>query len=1642
MSSAPPLPTIVTTTTEVADVEPLHASSATKPLSSSFKAGLKKLRRKSLLTPLATTVTPSNSSPNNSTNSSLSSSSSSCSSSLASSVKTVRTRNGSVCETSSSSLTASTSSAQQPQRAVPSLLRQVRSESFSLHSYSLQGPNLNSELLPPPSSFSADYVRTKGRQRGATTSRAQTMDGGGGDLRAVVMPKYRLRVVALGDSGSGKTSVLHALAAPPASSSRRFSRRLFGSISKNENPISPNASPPSSPSSTTSPSNLSLLRYYPTVEDFELGRSHPFTSSSASSSSPPTSSLHPSSRTELNVTEHNEEEPLDGGPLSVREALENEERVERERERERMEKEENEFAKDIVMYDLHVKGDPSNAVLALDFSPESLALSPFFTHKRSLVLLMYDPSTETQSPTLERWLKLIRQSTNYETIGKDANGPTSPSSCPSAASIEEQESPFVVLVGVHKSSSGKKGKTWDELQKKITKLRATYSNVKAAFFVDKSHKGLAAIQDAVAQQARRHFRIVEELGKIIPPSVLVLQEQLRQLLRDRLHSPSSPSPSSSSSSSSTIESHQPGSTSLPSPSAPFISWQEFETIAKSYGIAPKELAQITTFWSDTGQLLHINDATPRATWWLPSSSSSESSSLSSSSSSLQGWVFLDMMWMAALYRRLLENARQTGDSGGASELGFALPEHLPSIWPAPICDPAHANVPLMLLEKLQLLFYIKPKRTKVLMLDKESLGVSTFNTEVHWNSVEGQTLSDGEIANEETQAAKEDTEEGEENKKTDEKRKERGTKERMDELASEETTSKNEEEKNKRQLLKRRNKDAGSRAETKQNRKAAAAKAASLPRSNSSRTVGSRMPRQRAYLVKTQRQTFKKVYRNVMSVQKDLNLLAQVNDKLELQGRLFIPWSLPDVLSSDSRIVHNILRMHGWRPRFHHLSASHVYRTTTTTTTTTTTDTSGTEATTEDQLSGHDSPAAGSPSLQKSSALARRRPSWANNKSSLQQRLYLFLNKGGKSAGIPLDLLPQLVVRLVQSSGGNIPLQWRCGLLFSKDKSHALLELEEGNETLRISVSGKHPGKLWDMLHFHINDIAQHDHSLVPLICIPCTHCFLNQYPEPFLFSLDECQAAIAQGKASILCQHQKNTTGPVNVFLSQLVPDVSLAGLERYELSSSADLVFRGEIARGSHSIVRKAEYKGKEVAVKEFILPDNTRDNVSQEMYHQILREFRSEVILMSGLERHPHVVSFLGFCKKPLSLVMEFLPDGDLWNFLRKNKKLGWLARIKIALDIAKGMRFLHSMSPPVIHRDLKSANILMNGTRAKVSDFGLSTVHALTIKSRDVDNPLWLAPEIIKGEEASEKADIYSFGILLWEIATHEQPFSEFSYDFISALEDQIVEEGLRPTVPPNAPKEYAKLMRACWDADAKKRPSFFRIVKLLRRIKAEEKHNNCKTREKGKERRPSIVVIDEKNEDLGIEEVDEELERFSSGSNTITRRASVGDKESTRGKGGRGSSGGSSGGGSGGSGGGGWVRSLSSGKLRKSKKNKLQRTSSPPSKKRLSAKSNQQPSQPQPHQTEQVPRLKRAKSSDHFHLSKLLSTPRGTSSKSTDRVIVTPPEPVGGKDKVKRGALSEERVTMAVNASPGQAQRRERRLSLSTSHSQFRNEWRI
>jgi len=218
----------------------------------------------------------------------------------------------------------------------------------------------------------------------------------------------------------------------------------------------------------------------------------------------------------------------------------------------------------------------------------------------------------------------------------------------------------------------------------------------------------------------------------------------------------------------------------------------------------------------------------------------------------------------------------------------------------------------------------------------------------------------------------------------------------------------------------------------------------------------------------------------------------------------------------------------------------------------------------------------------------------------------------------------------------------------------------------------------------------------------------------------------------------------------------------------------------------------------------------------FSEYYAEFRREVWLMSGFQ-HENIVSLIGICNKPICMILELCNGGNLYDWAHGRNvpktEEEFLQSEKLAVGVAKGMAFLHSTNPPIIHRDLKTPNILLvkDGTKltAKIADFGLSRglVWNKDLIGKVVDNPVWLAPEILLGKPYTEKVDIYAFGVILWELISGEKTFFG-DESFMAKIEDKI-KNGEREVIPKDCfiPKYYEYLINVCWDQDFENRPSF-------------------------------------------------------------------------------------------------------------------------------------------------------------------------------------------------------------------------------------------
>ncbi|DBA85246.1 TPA: hypothetical protein ACH3X2_005947 [Trebouxia sp. C0005] len=234
--------------------------------------------------------------------------------------------------------------------------------------------------------------------------------------------------------------------------------------------------------------------------------------------------------------------------------------------------------------------------------------------------------------------------------------------------------------------------------------------------------------------------------------------------------------------------------------------------------------------------------------------------------------------------------------------------------------------------------------------------------------------------------------------------------------------------------------------------------------------------------------------------------------------------------------------------------------------------------------------------------------------------------------------------------------------------------------------------------------------------------------------------------------------------------------------------------LGQGSYGMVYKGIKDGvHDVAIKIFKSVTTERD----------LELLQTEIAVLRSCNNR-NIVHFYGVCFKQTDawLVMELLEKGNLYNALAYGKGLcTWYNRgAGIALDIAKGLHFLHSHH--VMHLDLKSPNILLalDGT-AKIADVGLSrmfTTRSLPV-AKNTGTFHWMAPELISAGRCTEKADIFSFGVVLYEILTAEQP----------------IRGRLKPVqVPEHCPQAILDLMTLCQDKCPENRPSAIGIVKVI------------------------------------------------------------------------------------------------------------------------------------------------------------------------------------------------------------------------------------
>ncbi|PWA44241.1 protein kinase-like domain-containing protein [Artemisia annua] len=264
--------------------------------------------------------------------------------------------------------------------------------------------------------------------------------------------------------------------------------------------------------------------------------------------------------------------------------------------------------------------------------------------------------------------------------------------------------------------------------------------------------------------------------------------------------------------------------------------------------------------------------------------------------------------------------------------------------------------------------------------------------------------------------------------------------------------------------------------------------------------------------------------------------------------------------------------------------------------------------------------------------------------------------------------------------------------------------------------------------------------------------------------------------------------------------------------------------IGRGTFGVVHKGSYDSQTVAVKVLDFGDK-KTKVSME---RMKNDFVKEVGIWKNLD-HPNVTKMIGATmsmktdlkhknkksktESDFCIVSEYLKGGSLRSYLEKNRKkrLPLKIVIQFALDIAKGLSYLHSEK--IIHRDVKPENMLMDEKNLiKLADFGESVIEPLYMKSGEVGTLGYMAPEVLSRKPYSHKCDVYAFGICLWEIQCCDMAFT---YD-LENIPSDIYKE-LRPSIPLDCPRSLAGLIERCWNTDPSKRPEMKDVVVELEKI---------------------------------------------------------------------------------------------------------------------------------------------------------------------------------------------------------------------------------
>ncbi|XP_047945124.1 calcium/calmodulin-regulated receptor-like kinase 1 [Salvia hispanica] len=308
----------------------------------------------------------------------------------------------------------------------------------------------------------------------------------------------------------------------------------------------------------------------------------------------------------------------------------------------------------------------------------------------------------------------------------------------------------------------------------------------------------------------------------------------------------------------------------------------------------------------------------------------------------------------------------------------------------------------------------------------------------------------------------------------------------------------------------------------------------------------------------------------------------------------------------------------------------------------------------------------------------------------------------------------------------------------------------------------------------------------------------------------------------------------------------VTATGILEYSYKDlqKATYNFTTLIGKGAYGPVYKAQMSAEETVAVKVLATDSKQGE----------KEFHTEVMLLGRLH-HRNLVNLVGYCaeKNQHMLIYVYMSRGSLASHLYNEilQPLSWELRVQIALDVARGLEYLHDGAvPSVIHRDIKSSNILLDHSmRARVADFGLSREEMVNKKVSNIQGTFgYLDPEYISTRSFTKKSDVYSYGVLLFELVAARNPLQGLmEYVELAAMNtdgkvgwEELADPRLDGRVDVEELNEVAALAHKCVNPTAKKRPSMRDIVQELSKIH-KSRHVRRKQKESRTPRADSVIV---------------------------------------------------------------------------------------------------------------------------------------------------------------------------------------------------------